>query len=150
MSNVERSIKPSISRDHMSMFFWKHLKEDIHALREFLSISFDDVILLMHLIAKAILDKSLQRVFYGDHDPSLLMEQQDREKWERGFSETYISPIIQVRVHRNIRSNIYVIITFTHTHTRTRTHTHARTHAHKHKCTECSKANCRSQNTVSQ
>ena len=83
-----------------ALFFLKHLKEDLNALRQFLSISFDDVILLMHLVAKAILDQPDKNTVFGKHDASLLVEREDRDiVWEKLFSETYILPVIQVRVH---------------------------------------------------
>ena len=98
MRSVQKSIKPSITRSHMPVFFWKHLKEDLHALRQFLSINFDDVILLMHLTTKNILVHPEKSTLYGDRDASLLLDRQDRDNWEKLFSETYILPVIRVRM----------------------------------------------------
>ena len=79
----------------MPIFFYEHLKEDLKALRDFLSINEDDVVLLIHLIAKSILIKS-QRTSEATLEE--LFIETSRNTWEHTFNVEYILPIIQVRI----------------------------------------------------
>ena len=80
----------------MPIFFYSHLREDLQALGQFLSMNNDDVILLMHLIAKSILDNSQVKIMDGFDN---LLTEDDRKAWEEKFNKRYILPVIQVRIY---------------------------------------------------
>ena len=89
MRNIRRSIHPTIH--DVQKFFYQHLKEDIKAIGQFLSINKDDAILIMHLIAKSILMKPNR---YGSQ--IFLSCEKYRKSWEEEFSTEYILPVIKV------------------------------------------------------
>lgn len=92
INDIQNAIQISGSEDFdVPKFFYEHLREDIQALEQFLSMNNDDVILLLHLIAKSILD---QPCTTDDHVK--LLTEDDRSTWEEKFSRAYILPVIQV------------------------------------------------------
>ena len=95
IKNIQSAIQLNIGEDDsVPRFFYNHLREDLQALGQFLSMNNDDVILLMHLIAKSILDQSPCQT----DNCSELLTKDDRNAWEKKFSTEYILPVIQVRI----------------------------------------------------
>ena len=79
----------------MQRFFYDHLQEDLRALRDFLSINDNDVVLLLHLIAKSILTSA--PISEASIKESMLTEN-SRNTWEQDFSAVHIIPVIQVSI----------------------------------------------------
>lgn len=94
IKNIQSAIKLNVVKDDdVPRFFYSHLREDLQALGQFLSMNNDDVILLIHLIAKSILESPCQT----DNCFELLTKD-DRNTWEKKFSTEYILPVIQVNI----------------------------------------------------
>ena len=96
--DIRRSIQHLNDSEEFDVpnFFYSHLREDLQALGQFLSMNNDDVILLMHLVAKSILDNSPATIMDGFDK---LLTEDDRKAWEEKFNKRYILPVIQVRIY---------------------------------------------------
>ena len=63
----------------------------------------DDVILLIHLIAKSILEQPL----VVTQDCVELLTEDGRRAWEKKFTTEYILPVIEVRLYTIYAASIY-------------------------------------------
>ena len=109
IKNIRNSIQYLSVNEEFDVpkFFYNHLREDLQVLGQFLSINNDDVILLMHLIAKTI----LYRPPYILDCCNELLTEDDRRAWEERFNMGYILPVIQV-TQEHVCNNYKTCITY--------------------------------------
>ena len=53
-SDLSSFVNPSVQADALPQFFWKNLEKDLCLLATSLSCSFDDAVLVVHLLFKRI------------------------------------------------------------------------------------------------
>lgn len=60
----QQSQRPRPQR--LPSFFWKHFVSNLHELENVLSLTFDDVVLLLHLIIKKIFESPIGKLHYSN------------------------------------------------------------------------------------
>ncbi|XP_070197743.1 E3 ubiquitin-protein ligase rnf213-alpha-like isoform X2 [Littorina saxatilis] len=87
---VSQMVRPAIEGGHVIVFLWGHLRKDLQVLQSALGRSCDDVYLLLHHLCHQLVELPTVHCWHP-----LLQSKEEREKWEKSFTENYVQPVLQ-------------------------------------------------------